>query len=352
MAISSSKTKSKNNHRLGKAVSRDTDVFENKLRPKALSEYIGQSQLKKNLQVFLSASKKRQEALEHTLLHGPPGIGKTTLATIIANEMGGTLKITSAPAIEKQGDLAAVLSNLKEGNILFIDEIHRLRSNIEEILYSAMEDFALDIMIGKGPSARTMRINLPRFTLIGATTKFSLLSSPLRDRFGHVFKLDFYSPEEIQEIIDRSAKILNYQIDPAACTKISHCARRTPRIANRLLKRVRDFAEMEQSNHGNIDIGITNTALDALGIDKLGLDRTDIELLKVIIEKFQGGPVGLNTLSAATGEDAGTIEDVYEPFLIQQGFIDRKARGRIATEHAYRHLGLEVPERVDQSLLF
>jgi len=325
-----------------KARSTDSEIFENTLRPKTLEEYIGQTQLKENLHVFLQAAKKREECLEHTLLYGPPGLGKTTMAAVIAHEMGGNFKITSAPAIEKQGDLAAILTNLKKGDLLFIDEIHRLRPNIEEILYSAMEDYALDIMIGKGPSARTMRINLPDFTLIGATTKFSHLSSPLRDRFGHIMRLDFYSDEEIEQIIRRSASILKYQIDPQAAQKISSCARRTPRIANRLLKRIRDFTEMDSdAPQKMITEEITVKSLQALGIDHMGLDRTDIILIKTIIEKFQGGPVGLNTLSAATGEDAGTIEDVYEPFLIQLGMLDRKSRGRVATEHAYLHLGLE-----------
>lgn len=337
---------------LTSGVSRETDLFENTLRPKTLEEYIGQSQLKANLKIFMNASKKRSECLEHTLLYGPPGLGKTTLAAVIAGEMGGHFKITSAPAVEKQGDLAAILTNLKANDILFIDEIHRLRPNIEEMLYSAMEDSALDIMIGKGPSARTMRIKLPKFTLIGATTKFSHLSSPLRDRFGHILRLDFYSSEEIEQIIHRSAGILSYNVDPEACKKIAHCARRTPRVANRLLKRVRDFAEMEhidQANH--ITLAICEKALSALGIDPIGLDHTDINLLRTIIEKFQGGPVGLNTLSAATGEDSGTIEDVYEPFLIQLGMLERKSRGRIATTHAYAHLGLEPKNISKQSTL-
>jgi len=346
MSINSKKTQSNASARINTASAKDTDAFENTLRPTSLTDYIGQSQLKANLKVFLSAAKKRNECLEHSLLYGPPGLGKTTLATIIANEMGANLRVTSAPAIEKTGDLAAVLSNLKEGDVLFIDEIHRLRSNVEEILYSAMEDFALDIMIGKGPSARTMRINIPAFTLIGATTKYSLLSSPLRDRFGHIYKLEFYTPDEIQDIITRSAKILKYEINTEASAKIAQCARRTPRVANRLLKRVRDFAEIDENHDNNISLQITQTALTALGIDQQGLDRTDLDLLRTIIEKFSGGPVGLNTLSAATGEDAGTIEDVYEPFLIQLGMLDRSPRGRIATKHAYQHLGL-TPHKTD-----
>jgi len=340
--------------RVSSPASRQTDAFENTLRPKTLGEYIGQSQLKKNMKVFMNAAKKREECLEHTLLYGPPGLGKTTMATVIAHEMGGNFKITSAPAIEKQGDLAAILTNLKPHDILFIDEIHRLRPNIEEILYSTMEDYCLDIMIGKGPSARTMRLNLPQFTLVGATTKYSQLSSPLRDRFGHIFKLEFYQPQEIEQIVERSANILDYHIENDACEKIAHCARRTPRVANRLLKRVRDFAQMDNLMGGKstITLKITEKALEALGIDERGLDRTDLNLIHTIIDKFQGGPVGLNTLSAATGEDAGTIEDVYEPFLIQLGMLDRSPRGRIATQHAYKHLGLDPIPKNKQDALF
>lgn len=339
---------------------RQTDAFENTLRPKTLDEYIGQSQMKSNLKVFMHASKKREECLEHSLLYGPPGLGKTTMASIISQEMGGNFKVTSAPAIEKQGDLAAILTNLKANDVLFIDEIHRLRPNIEEILYSAMEDYCLDIMIGKGPSARTMRLNLPQFTLVGATTKYSQLSSPLRDRFGHIFKLEFYTPEEMKQIVDRSARILEYHIDTDASEKIANCSRRTPRVANRLLKRVRDFAEISEDDlskessgalsSNTISLPLTEYALKALGIDERGLDKTDINLIKTIIEKFQGGPVGLNTLSAATGEDSGTIEDVYEPYLIQLGMLDRSPRGRIATTHAYQHLGLS-PKDVGQGQL-
>lgn len=355
--------------RVSTATARQTDAFENTLRPKTLDEYIGQSRMKENLKVFVYAAKKRKECLEHTLLYGPPGLGKTTMASIIAEEMGGNFKVTSAPAIEKQGDLAAILTNLKENDILFIDEIHRLRPNIEEVLYSAMEDYCLDIMIGKGPSARTMRLNIPQFTLVGATTKYSQLSSPLRDRFGHIFKLEFYTAEEMQQIIDRSASILEYQIETEASKKIAKCSRRTPRVANRLLKRVRDFAEMAEGIPASTDnsrvapvptpssdatntitLPLTQYALKALGIDEQGLDRTDLNLIKTIIEKFQGGPVGLNTLSAATGEDSGTIEDVYEPYLIQLGMLDRSPRGRIATKHAYQHLGLS-PKDVEQSQL-
>lgn len=357
MAINSSYNpeESTETQRVTTANARQTDAFENTLRPKTLDEYIGQSQMKENLKVFVNAAKNREECLEHTLLYGPPGLGKTTMASIIASEMGGNFKVTSAPAIEKQGDLAAVLTSLKANDILFIDEIHRLRPNIEEVLYSAMEDYCLDIMIGKGPSARTMRLNLPQFTLVGATTKYSQLSSPLRDRFGHIFKLDFYTLEEMQQIIDRSARILDYHIQADASEKIAKCSRRTPRVANRLLKRVRDFAEMDHTNEseaGRISLQITEHALSALGIDQEGLDRTDLNLIQTIIEKFQGGPVGLNTLSAATGEDAGTIEDVYEPYLIQLGMLDRTPRGRIATQNAYQHLGLASPEQTNQSQMF
>ncbi|MDF2379722.1 MAG: Holliday junction branch migration DNA helicase RuvB [Candidatus Gracilibacteria bacterium] len=352
MAIQSS-NQNTNPTPITSSTAKEADIFENTLRPKALDEYIGQSRLKENLKVFLAAAKKRNEPLEHTLLYGPPGLGKTTMASIIAHEMGGKLKVTSAPAIQKQGDLAAVLSNLKPGDVLFIDEIHRMSSSVEEILYSAMEDYVLDIMIGKGPSARTMRLNIPQFTLIGATTKFAMLSSPLRDRFGHIFKLEFYSESEISQIIHRSARILEYQVTEEACKKLAKCARRTPRVANRLLKRVRDFADIDENTHNIIDLEITKKTMSALGIDELGLNRTDIDLLKTLIEKFKGGPVGLNTLSAATGEDSGTIEDVYEPFLIQLGMLDRSPRGRIATENAYQHLGLDISDlKKKQEALF
>lgn len=317
----------------------NVDAFENTLRPQDLSEYIGQQDLKKQLHIAMQACKKRKEPLEHMLFYGPPGLGKTTLSMIISKEMGVGIKVTSGPAIEKQGDLASILTNLQEGDILFIDEIHRLKTSLEEILYSAMEDFSLDLIIGKGPSARTMRMNLPRFTLIGATTKVSMLSSPLRDRFGHIFKLNFYTEDEIAQIVKRSAKILETELHDEATQKIASCSRATPRIANRLLKRVRDYAEF----HGEKEVtpNIASGALDELGVDHLGLDSNDREILNVIINTFRGGPVGLSTLAAATAEDADTIEDVYEPFLMQIGLLERTHRGRVATRNAYEHLGVK-----------
>jgi Holliday junction DNA helicase RuvB len=321
----------------------EQDQLEQTLRPKFLREYIGQNTIKDNLKVFIEATKKRNEPLEHVLLHGPPGLGKTTLANIIAHEMAVNIKTTAGPAIEKPGDLAAILSNLKEFDILFIDEIHRLRPIVEEILYTAMEDYALDIIIGKGPSARTMRINLPQFTLIGATTKAGALSSPLRDRFGHIFRLNFYEINDILQIINRSSTIINCPIDGNAVKEVAKCSRFTPRIANRLLKRLRDFAEIR--HQGIITLEVVIDGLKALGIDKRGLDFTDRELLKIIIEKFDGGPVGLNTIAASLGEEIETIEDLYEPYLMQIGFLKRTSRGRTATRHAYEHLGL-VPLRI------
>ncbi|MBT3704805.1 Holliday junction branch migration DNA helicase RuvB [Candidatus Peregrinibacteria bacterium] len=317
----------------------NANAFENKLRPTTLEEYVGQKKLKENLKISIEASKKRDEPLEHVLLHGPPGLGKTTLASIISREMNVNIKITSGPALEKQGDLAAIISNLNDGDVLFIDEIHRIRSVVEEILYTAMEDYGIDIVLGKGTSASSMRINLPRFTLIGATTKTSLLSSPLRDRFGHNYKLNFYTIDEITSIILRSAKILNTKINPDAAIAIANCARQTPRIANRLLKRVRDFADYHDVSC--IDVAMVAKAFNSLGIDDIGLDTTDRKILKDIIVKFGGGPVGLNTISAATSEEESTIEDIYEPFLIKLGMLERTPRGRIATPNAYVHLGLE-----------
>ncbi len=312
------------------------------LRPITLEEYIGQADIKMNLRISLQAAKKRGESLEHLLLYGPPGLGKTTLANIVASEMGVSIKTTSGPAIEKQGDLASILTNLKENDVLFIDEIHRLKTNIEEILYSAMEDCALDIIIGKGPAARSMRLDLPRFTLIGATTKIGSLSAPLRDRFGHIYKLDFYSDKEIQEILSRNSNLLELKIKSGALAKISQCARRTPRIANRLLKRVRDFATVEDITE--VDLAFAEKCLDIMGVDILGLDKTDRQILIAIIEKFQGGPVGVNAIAAATAEEAETIEDLYEPYLLQIGFLDRTKRGRMVTENAYLHLKIQRPK--------
>ena len=316
-------------------------AFEKSLRPKKLQDYIGQNKVKDNLDIFMAAAKKRGEPIEHVLLHGCPGLGKTTLAHIIANEMGANIKVTSGPAIEKTGDLAAILTNLANGDILFIDEIHRLNKIIEEVLYPAMEDFALDIVIGKGPSARTLRLDLPKFTLIGATTRISLISAPLRDRFGASFKLDFYQDQDIEEIINRNAKILQTKIDDTAGAQIASRARKTPRVANRLLKRVRDFAEVK--GDGKITEPLAIEALGLLEIDALGLDEVDRKILQTIIEKFSGGPVGLSTLAAATSEDTETLEDIYEPFLMQLGFLNRTPKGRMATKTAYEHLGLKPP---------
>lgn len=312
-------------------------AFEKNLRPKTLKDYIGQNKVKENLEIFMQAAKKRGEPIEHVMLHGCPGLGKTTLAHIIANEMGGNIKVTTGPTIERTGDLAAILTNLENGDILFIDEMHRLNKVIEEVLYPAMEDFALDIIIGKGPSARTLRLDLPKFTLIGATTRMSLISAPLRDRFGTTFKLDFYQDQDIEEIIKRNAKILETEIDQAACSQIAKRARKTPRVANRLLKRVRDFAEVKAD--GKITEPVAKEALNMLEIDELGLDEVDRKILEALISKFSGGPVGLNTLAASTNEEMETLEDIYEPFLIQLGFLNRTPRGRMATKLAFTHLG-------------
>jgi Holliday junction DNA helicase RuvB len=319
------------------AVSEELNVLDLSLRPKALGEYIGQEEVKKNLRVFIDAAKKRSENLEHVLLHGPPGLGKTTLANIIAHEMGVNIRVTSGPAMEKQGDVASIITNLRDRDILFIDEIHRLRPVVEEVLYTAMEDFGLDLIIGKGPTARSMRLKLPKFTLIGATTKMSMLSAPLRDRFGSTFRLDFYDHESIRKIIERSAKILKCKIENDAAERLALSSRQTPRIANRLLRRVRDFADVQGKSV--IDLEIVNLALKALGIDDLGLDMLDRTILETIIRKFQGGPVGINTISASISEEQDTVEDIYEPFLLKLGFIERTPRGRIVTPLAYKHLG-------------
>lgn len=316
----------------------DTEAFENKLRPKDFSGYIGQGEVKQNLQVFLKAAQNRGEVLDHTIFYGPPGLGKTTLAMILADSMGTQLRVTSGPALEKPGDLASILSNLNEGDFLFIDEIHRLRMPVEEILYTAMEDFAIDLVVGKGPSARTMRLNVPRFTLVGATTQFSKLSNPLRDRFGHIEKLRFYEDHEISQIIERSADILEIKIDALATTKLAGSCRRTPRIANRLLRRMRDFAEVVHESH--ITEQVVTESLSNLSVDARGLDFSDQEYLKILCEKFSGGPAGLSTLAAAIGEDEATIEDVIEPFLIREGLLQKTPRGRLATDNAYSHLGL------------
>ena len=314
------------------------DEGEGSLRPKRLREYIGQEKAKENLSVFIDAAKMRGEPLDHVLLHGPPGLGKTTLSGIIANEMGVNIRVTSGPAIEKPGDLAALLTNLAENDILFVDEIHRLNRSVEEILYPAMEDFAIDIIIGKGPSANSIRLDLPRFTLIGATTRAGQLSAPLRDRFGVLLRLELYSPEELGQIVARSAGILNVPIEPAGAAEIARRARGTPRIANRLLRRVRDFAQVRAG--GVITQGVADQALTALEVDQLGLDAVDRRMLRSIITHYGGGPVGLETLAATVGEEAVTLEDVYEPYLMQMGFLTRTPRGRCVTRQAYEHLGL------------
>lgn len=316
--------------------------IENHLRPQLLKDYIGQEKAKETLKIYIEAAKERGESLDHVLFYGPPGLGKTTLAGIIANEMNVNIKITSGPAIEKPGEMAAILNNLQEGDVLFVDEIHRLNRQVEEVLYPAMEDYAIDIMIGKGATARSIRLDLPKFTLVGATTRAGMLTAPLRDRFGVVHRLEYYTIEELKTIIMRSAGVLNVGIDEKGAIALARRSRGTPRLANRLLKRVRDFAQIKYD--GYITEEVTNFALDLLDVDKEGLDQIDRELLLTIIQKFQGGPVGLDTLAASVGEDSGTIEDVYEPYLLKNGFIQRTPRGRVVTEKAYTHLGITLAE--------
>lgn len=323
--------------------------FDNTLRPQSFSEYVGQEKIKNNLRIFIDAAKKRGESIEHVLLYGPAGLGKTTLANIIAKELGVNIKTTSGPAIERVGDLGSILTNLQDGDILFIDEIHRLNKLIEEVLYPAMEDRKLDIIIGKGPSARTLQLDLPKFTLIGATTRLGSISNPLRNRFGAIHRLEFYTDSEIEKIIQRSSKILDIPIDSAGAKKVAASSRRTPRVANRILKRVRDFAQIQDASC--ITEEIAREALKILEVDEMGLEPTDRHILETIIKKFNGGPVGVQTIAAATLEEVETIEDVYEPYLIQLGFLSRTPRGRMVTQHGYLHLGLDYPESNQSKLI-
>lgn len=318
---------------------------ENSLRPKRLQDYIGQERIRENILISIQAARQRKEPLDHILLYGPPGLGKTTLAGIIANEMGVNIRVTSGPAIEKPGEMAAVLNGLGEGDILFVDEIHRLNKQVEEVLYPAMEDFAIDILLGKGQNARSIRLNLPRFTLIGATTRAGLLSAPLRDRFGEIHRLEFYTPEELRSIIRNSARKLDVTIEDSGALELARRSRGTPRLANRILKRVRDFAQVRYD--GNITEEVANTALDLMEVDKMGLDRSDRRFLMTLMETYHGGPAGVEALAASIGEDAGTIEDLIEPYLLQNGFINRTPRGRTATILAYEHMGLPVPEGME-----
>ena len=315
--------------------------IEGSLRPKCLKDYIGQTKVKENLKIYIDAAKLRKDALDHVLFYGPPGLGKTPLAGIIAAEMGVNMKVTSGPAIEKPGEIAAILNNLQEGDLLFVDEIHRLNRQVEEVLYPAMEDYCIDIMIGKGASARSIRLDLPKFTLVGATTRAGLLTAPLRDRFGVIHRLEFYSAEELKLIILHSAKVLDVEIEEKGAMELARRSRGTPRLANRMLKRVRDFAQIKYD--GVITKQVAQTALDLMEVDPMGLDNIDRNILITIIDKFKGGPVGLDTLAASIGEDAGTLEDVYEPFLLKNGFLNRTPKGRVATDLAYHHLGLEIP---------
>ena len=338
-----------NERLISTAAKSDDKTLDLTLRPRQLKEYFGQEKIKENLKIFMGAAKQRGEPIEHVLLYGPPGLGKTTLAHIIANEMKVNIRVTSGPAIERAGDLAAILTNLEDGDILFIDEIHRLNKLIEEVLYPAMEDYALDIVIGKGPSARTLRLDLPKFTIIGATTRYNLLSSPLRDRFGSTYRLDYYNQPEIEQILNRSSKILMIELIDQAVKLIAERSRLTPRIANRLLKRVRDYVQVK--GDGRITPELAKDALELMEVDVMGLDSLDRKILANIIGKFKGGPVGINSIAAAVQEEEGTIEEIYEPYLMQLGFLVRTPRGRVVTELGYRHLGLEAPNELQSKLL-